>query len=158
MNSNSEVRNAINAPPWGISWFISTSLSNHQRGAAVDVSLAKITTLTAEKTGDYVFKQITGYEEYTMPTAMHELGPRAATFKNPVSSTSRTEWKQAAFSDSFTEGAKLMQGYFTNAGFTPLASEWWHFNDLEGRGRASEAGITGEYFINGLYSVKPELP
>ena len=155
MNSNSEVRNAINAPPWGISWFISTSLSNHQRGAAVDVSLGKIITLEAGKTGNYAYKQITEYEEYTMPTAMHELGPRAATFKNPVSSTSRTDWKQAAFSDSITDAAKLMQSYFTNAGFTPLASEWWHFNDLDGRGRASEAGITGDFIIGIVHSVEP---
>jgi hypothetical protein len=56
-----------------------------------------------------------------------------------------------------TEGALLLQSYLTNAGFTPLASEWWRFNDLNGARIANEAGINGEFFTESIYSSTPNL-
>ena len=41
--------------------------------------------------------------------------------------------RQAELSASMaaSEPARGLQRYCTGAGLTPLASEWWHFNDLE---------------------------
>lgn len=38
------------------------------------------------------------------------------------------------------EAARLLQSYATDAGLIPLASEWWHFNDL-----ASASGVDDSY-------------
>jgi D-alanyl-D-alanine dipeptidase len=51
---------------------------------------------------------------------------------------------------SATEGALLLLEYFTNAGFDPLASEWWHFNGI-----ANDVGIRGEFFTSTVYSKLP---
>jgi len=156
MDSNTTVNEAITTPPWSMNWFVSPSLSNHQRGAAIDISLGKVITSEDKKTGDYAYTLITEYNEYVMPTAMHELSPRAAVFKNPVQTSSPDDWKvNGVFTDSMTDSAKLMQRYMTNVGFTPLSSEWWHFNDLEGRALAIELGINGEYLIDSVYSIEP---
>ena len=42
-NENKTVLEGIATAPWTLSWFASTRLSNHQRGGAIDVSLAKVT-------------------------------------------------------------------------------------------------------------------
>ena len=63
---------------------------------------------------------------------MHELSARAATFTKGVTVESLDAWKNAAFSDGMTDNPKArdLQKYCTDAGLTPLASEWWQFNDL----------------------------
>jgi len=155
MESNETVYNAINTSPWSINWFISGSVSNHQRGAAADVNLGRIISRGTGHSGAHTFTRIVGYEEYAMPTAMHELSSLAAAFKRPVSTSSRDAWRSAAPADSMTDGAKLMQQYFDSAGFTPIASEWWHFNDLDGKAAASGYGITGEFFTETIYSRLP---
>jgi len=55
-----------------------------------------------------------------------------------------------------TDGAILLQKYLTDAGFTPLASEWWHFNDLTGLRTVSHLDISGEFFIPSNFSIPPE--
>ena len=109
---------------WGESWFISQGVSNHQRGGAIDVSLADAETGV----------------EYAMPTQMHELSKAARTFEKTISSWDKTGWKKLQLSSDFTEGAKLLQGYCTRAGMTPLASEWWHFNDIDALLATGKAG------------------
>lgn len=51
-----------------------------------------------------------------------------------------------------TEGAKLLRTYCTNAGLSPLASEWWHFNDLDVRSATKSTG-TGGFDITNNASV-----
>ena len=157
IGSNEQVRRGIETPPWGLNWFIATSLSNHQRGAAVDVSLGRVISLDNRNSGDFVYSQITEFEEYAMPTAMHELSSLAAVFRYPVSSTSPDAWRGVPLADAVTEGVTRLQSYFAGAGFTPLASEWWHFNDLESAQIASGIRITGEFFCETVYSAAARI-
>ena len=138
MAANEVVRNAINTPPWSIGAFIATSLSNHQRAAAIDASLARIISHNERTIGNYTFTHIVEYEEYEMPSAMHELSPWAV-----------------MNSSTATTGATLLRGYFINQGFTSVSSEWWHFNEPTSISIATRFGISGAFFIDTIYSVLP---
>ena len=153
--SNADVNNAINSPPWNISWFIATSISHHQRAAAIDASLARVFSHEVKVVGDFEYTGIVGFEEYPMPTAMHELSPRAAIVRSPMSLGSPDAWRNAALADTVTDGAILLQRYFIDAGFSPLASEWWHFSDTAGNRTASARGINGDFFTETVYSAIP---
>lgn len=151
-----EVMAGINTHPWDTNWFIATSISNHQMGYAIDVTLAKITEQQEIVIGDYAATAITGYTEYTMPTTIHELSMASATFTGPVKSSSPTAWLQATLADTMNEAAILLQRYSTEAGLTPLASEWWHFNDLDARFATEGNSSKGEYLLDATMSVAPE--
>ena len=125
------VRSGITSEPWSINWFIATGVSTHQQGCAVDVSLARVTAAEQETCGPYVYTRVTGCEELEMPTAMHELSSAAASLTQPVASTNLTAWQEVLPAPAMTEAALALRGYCTAAGLTPLASEWWHFNDLD---------------------------
>ena len=99
------------------------------------------------------FVQVTG-EEYAMPSAMHELSSAAACFTGPVTSNSATAWKRATASASMTDGARRLQSYCTNAGMTPLASEWWHFNDLDAQNKVRMTSGNGKFWLDGCVSWK----
>jgi len=154
MDENENVRSAIEDGPWNLNWFIATSLSNHQRGVAFDVSLGKILSYEIIQIGDAFLPEITEYEEYNMPTTIHELSPLAAALTRPVSSRDRDLWRDVPLTRAMTPGAKLLQKYFDEAGMTPLASEWWHFNDLEGVETATELDIRGSFLIGEILSEK----
>jgi D-alanyl-D-alanine dipeptidase len=103
---------------WGQGWFLAQSLSAHNTGAAIDVSLCK----NSDKT------------ECKMPTAMHELSTKAIKYYSPSVSK-----KSANYSKEMTEDAKRLDKYMTDAGMTTLASEWWHFQDQSGYTRIKKA-------------------
>lgn len=148
MNSNSDVSKGIAS--WGKGWFISTSYSNHQRGRAMDCSLVKIVNIDKCKlAGKYEYSVVTDYEEYSMPTQMHELSTAAVTFKYGVG---RDAWKSAPLSSGMlaSEGALLLQKYCTDAGLTPLASEWWHFDSPNCPNKCK-----GEFRITNCKSERP---
>ena len=151
-----EVMAGINTHPWDTNWFIATSISNHQMGYAIDVTLAKITEQQEFVIGDYTATAVTGYTEYTMPTTIHELSMASATFTGPVKSSSPTAWLQANLADTMNEAAILLQRYCTDAGLTPLASEWWHFNDLDARFATEGNSSKGEYLLDATMSEAPE--
>jgi len=155
MKSNEEVRSAIEDGDWSLTWFIATSISNHQRGAAFDVSLGKILSYETLQAGELSYLRISSHAEYAMPTSIHELSPMAITLVEPVSSRSRDAWREVALADTMTPGAILLQKYFDEAGFTPLASEWWHFNDLEGAAVATELEMEGPFLLGDILSVPP---
>lgn len=125
--SHETVRKGISEPPWNISWFIFDGVSNHQEGYAVDLTLAKIK--------DYEllehFMVITDYDVYPMHTPFHELSIESSIFNEPVNSKTDEAWRTKVMRDDLTEGTKLLQKYMTLGGMTPLASEWWHFNDVQ---------------------------
>ena len=154
--SDPEVMAGINTHPWDTNWFIATSVSNHQMGYAIDVTLAKITEQQEFVIGDYTATAVTGYTEYTMPTTIHELSMASATFTGPVKSSSPTAWLQANLADTMNEAAILLQRYCTDAGLTPLASEWWHFNDLDARFATEDNSSKGEYLLDATMSKAPE--
>ncbi len=153
---NSTVRVGIDASPWGIAWFIANNISTHQLGAAMDVSLAKISTITWRKCGEYLYRQITGYELCQMPTDMHELSVAAVSMEQPVNSSSPTAWKNIKPAPSMTDAALRLRDYCTNAGLSPLASEWWHFNDLETKVAIGNMFVSDVFYINSCYSKIPQ--
>jgi len=53
-----------------------------------------------------------------------------------------------------TEGALRLQGYCTDAGMTPLASEWWHFNDLDAQNIVRTTSGNGKFWLDGCVSWK----
>ncbi|MDR4890043.1 M15 family metallopeptidase [Fredinandcohnia sp. QZ13] len=154
-NVDKSVMAGINTAPWSTNWFIATSVSNHQMGYAIDVMLAKIDSKEEVAVGEYLVVDITDYSEYTMPTPMHELSLASITFTKPVPSTSPTAWKNAKLADSMNESAITLQKYLTNAGLTPLASEWWHFNDLDAMNAIKQHPSDGGYVLTECLSVSP---
>ena len=152
---NETVRAGIDTEPWSIGWFIAAGVSNHQQGYAVDVSLARVTGTAAETCGPYAYTRVTGYEELAMPTAMHELSAAAASLAEPVASRDPDAWRQADPAPAMTEGALLLRSYCVAAGLTPLASEWWHFNDLD-RLAVVDSSWRGEFALAENVSRAPE--
>lgn len=148
-----EVLAGINSYPWSMDWFIAVGVSNHQMGYAIDVTLAKVVEKEVRQNSKYSYDAILKYTEYQMPTVIHELSAAAATFAQPVTSSSDTEWRSAAFAESMNEAAKVMQKYCTDAGLSPLASEWWHFNDLAAMNEIQVNPSTGDFDLPEILSV-----
>jgi len=152
-----EVKAGISTSPWNISWFIATGASNHQEGYAMDVSLAKVTKAHIGSIGGRSVVQVDEYEEYDMPTPIHELSMAAATYTRPVAIFSNTAWRYATMTPAMaaSEPAKALQRYCTSCKLTPLASEWWHFNDLAAYSQIRAYPSKGDYTITQGLSVAP---
>jgi D-alanyl-D-alanine dipeptidase len=155
-NENKTVLEGISTAPWTLSWFASTKLSNHQRGGAIDVSLAKVSGTNPAVTGAYGYTRVTSADRYKMPTPIHELSKASAAFSAPVNSKSRTAWRQAAPSPAMNDAAIRLQTYCAKAGLTPLASEWWHFNDLDTLELTGNNPSNGGYTLSKCLSTPPE--
>lgn len=153
---NATVRAGIDKSPWGISWFISNRLSTHQMGCAMDVSLAKVSTLTWDVCGEYLYPTVTAYTPCEMPTAIHELSAAAVSLKSPVNSYSPTAWKTIQPAGSMTQDALRLKQYCTGAGMSPLASEWWHFNDLDTKERIGSRYVSEVFYLDSCVSKIPE--
>ena len=151
------VRAGISTPPWNIRWFLARSPYNHQRGTAIDVSLGRIDSYEIRVSGDYAFVHVSAYTAFPMQTPMHELSIAAVVFRTPAHARSLTAWRYAEFADAATPGTILLHRYLTDAGLIPLASEWWHFNDLVHTDFAVEVNITGEFVTERSYSRPPML-
>ena len=155
--NDSNIKDAVASAPWNISWFIAGGYSNHQRGFAIDVTLARINRAEIQTIGGHQVLRVREYEEYTMPTPIHELSKAAATYTAPVASHSPTAWKSATMTDTMANcpPALALQRYCTDAGLTPLASEWWHFNDLKTRTSVLDNLSVGGYKISTCLSTAP---
>lgn len=153
-----EVLAGIATPPWSIDWFISTNASNHQRGYAIDVSLVKVTSTSIRVTGNYAYTVVDAYEELDMPSQMHELSISAGVFAEPFPSTLRYGWRYVKYNEAMTEAAQRLQDYCTDCALIPLASEWWHFNDLDAKdqviGKVGSA-TQGSFYVGKCYSTAP---
>ena len=154
-NTDPVVRAGISTLPWNIRWFLAESPYNHQRGTAIDVSLARIDREELRSTGDFTYRYISECTEFPMQTPMHEMSIASVVFSTPAHARSQTAWKDAEFSPHVTEGTILLHKYATSGGLIPLASEWWHFNDLEHTALAVEADFSGEFHIDRTYSKIP---
>ena len=93
-----------------------------------------------------------------MPTAIHELSMAAATFTQPVGQHSDTAWRRATLSPTMAANkpALALQRYCTEAKLTPLASEWWHFNDLQAFNEVGSYSSKGDYVITECLSMAPQ--
>lgn len=144
---------------WDKSWFIAQSISNHQRGYAMDLTLVKVKETEVCTSGDYAYVNVCDYAEVEMPTPIHELSKASAVFTEPVSSRDATAWKNALqdgkLASSMNDVAIRLQNYCTSAGFTPLASEWWHFNDLDAMLSPAGSLSDGGYFLQSNLSIIP---
>lgn len=128
---NTEVYSGLNDGLWSIGWFIATSLSNHQKGLAIDTSLAMIVSCETRTSGEYEYIDITEYEEYAMQTDMHELSTAAVSLDSPVSWRTSGSWSTVGTASEMTTGSLILREYCVEYGLEPIASEWWHFNDVE---------------------------
>ena len=146
-NVDPEVRAGISTPPWSIDWFIAVGVSNHQRGYALDASMVKVSQAEIKYAGYHPYLYAVSYADYEMPTAMHELSIAAITTVSPDSSQ---------LSETMTRPAIALRGYFTDSGLSPLASEWWHFNDLAAMEAASANPSDGKYYVTECLSRLPE--
>ncbi len=156
-NENEEVCAGLSIKPWHLGWFISTSYSNHQRGVAIDTSLVEVVSSECEFLGNYSFTTIYEYNEYPMQSQMHELSCLATLYKYPIASEDYYVWENTPFANTITEGAILLQKYCTEVGLYPLASEWWHFNDLHAKYNLGENLSNGKFFLSKQVSVSPEF-
>lgn len=154
-SSVAEVREGIIGNGWSESWFIAQGISNHQRGYAMDVTLVEVKETEICTSGDYAYINVSDYEEVQMPTMIHELSDASVALEYAVTSTSATAWKSVPLASSMNDVAIRLQNYCVGAGFTPLASEWWHFNDLDARNSSTGSLSKGDYFLQDNLSVIP---
>lgn len=154
--ADAEVKAGINIKPWSMGWFIASTLSTHQKGCAMDVTLAKVSTIRYELAGGYKYPTVTEYKECSMPTPIHELSAAAVSLTKPVNSYSPTAWKIVAPAATMTEDALRLKRFCTQAGMSPLASEWWHFNDLEAKDAIGNNFTSDVFYINTCFSKIPE--
>ena len=147
-NVDPEVKAGISTSPWSISWFIATGTSNHQIGFALDVTLVRMKAGEIKQVASYPYLRCTDFERYSMPTAMHELSLRAASQVSPGNTTLSAGMKAS-------DCAQGLRRYFTTSGFTPLASEWWHFNNTAAQRATTACPSKGDYFTEQLYSTLP---
>lgn len=156
--NNEEVEEGLSREPWNLSWFIIINgVSNHQRGAAVDMSLVEVETMEHKVIGDYITLNVSEYVEYDMQTPMHELSVDSVIYTSPFSSSSQTAWLEHDLVDEMTEGSIRLQGYATEAGLTPIASEWWHFNDLDAVEDLGEDAGVGDFHLTETLNSQPTL-
>jgi D-alanyl-D-alanine dipeptidase len=140
-----EVKAGISTKPWSVGWFIAQTASNHQRGYAIDVTLSKVKKTNTKVSGSYSYKTVTEDFEYAMQTPMHELSQASAKFKYPVSPEKK--WDNVPYADVMTENAIDLHRICTDAGLSPLASEWWHFNDLLAKTETDDHPSSGRYYL-----------
>jgi D-alanyl-D-alanine dipeptidase len=143
-NSNAEVRRGFGT--WNMSWFIAGSLSNHQIGYALDASLAKVISADYIVAGKYKYQKLDIFEYY-MPSPIHELSTQGIVYTTPNGSKLAESMQNSA-------SALKLQKYFVDAGFSPLPSEWWHFNDEDANANLTKRS-DGRYEITVCLSVAP---
>lgn len=143
VKNNKAAHQEINSSVWKIGWFISTGVSNHQRGIAVDLSLGKVVNHVVNRSGSHEYIKVTEVQEYPMQTDIHQLSVQSVIFNNPA---------KKHYAKRVTQGTLQLHQYMKKAGFTPLSSEWWHFDDKNAR--RSKTNV-GNYFIDTIYSQEP---
>ncbi len=131
VNTNELVNQGVTKSPWSVGWFIATGVSMHQRGLAIDVSLAKIEDIEIKEMGDYSYIEVIEYDEYEMQSEMHELSVNSVSMKAPVNWKDEYSWQNTEPSDEMTDASLRLREYCTSARIHPISSEWWHFNDVE---------------------------
>jgi D-alanyl-D-alanine dipeptidase len=136
---------------WGAGWFIAQGYSNHQRGIALDVSLAKIECMETSTYRNIPYTSITKYSEYDTPSPMHELSSMAVIMKPSTNVKNIDTNNMDRFYGNVTDGAILLQNYAIDSGMYPLLSEWWHFNDSDTK-KSLKTLCNGDFYVSGCMS------
>ncbi len=157
----------------------SGGIGSHQKGSAVDISLATVQSTRELTIGGATVQVPLTYTEFSsgtvvtgeaaratgnptvelgnaicsvqvdrssptaMPTPITETSFLSSTFEDiysGFSTYSETQWKQLRPSLWWTRGAQTLQDLMVEAGLTPLASEWWHFNDIPAYRQVTDHG------------------
>ncbi|MCL2212420.1 MAG: hypothetical protein FWB93_01110 [Oscillospiraceae bacterium] len=155
MGDNPTVHRGVTSNGWSLGWFISTGISGHQLGISIDVGLARIEEYQIRQVGDYWYKRIVSYYSLEMPTQVHELSALAIVLQRPTQWNSNTRWANLSFAHSMTPAAITLHNILVEAGFGALSSEWWHFDDLDGRNSISNRGINGDFHLRNFVSAIP---
>lgn len=142
--SNADVRKGFGS--WNMSWFIAAGISNHQVGYAIDASIAKVVNTDYASAGKYKYPKLESFEYY-MPSPIHELSTQGVVYTAPGGTVFSEGMKNS-------ESAQNLQKYFIDAGFSPLPSEWWHFNDEYANSNLTKRS-DGNYVITVCLSIAP---
>ena len=153
---NGVVHQGLNQGAWHMGWFVATGVSSHQTGAAVDVTLAQVNATETRAVGPYAMTVVTDYTALIMPTPIHELSVQAVVLSTPMSTTDLSVWADAILAPTMNEAAITLQRYMLGAGFTPLASEWWHFDDSPSSHRIRYNSGNGDFVLSEVFSRVPE--
>lgn len=145
---------AVTGAPWGVGWFIASGVSNHQQGYAVDLTIARIEAAEEVQCCEYTYTRVTRSTRYEMQTPIHELSSSSAAMAGPLDPRS-DKWRTMAPAPRMNQNAFTLQRYCTDAGMTPLASEWWHFNDYTALDPEIAKRATGNFMVNACHSFVP---
>lgn len=120
---------------WGQSWFLAQTLSSHNTGSAIDVTLFDFKTNS----------------ELQMPTSMHELSTQAIKYYNGSVSKTYENYSVGMLENIY---AQRLDNYMISAGMNTLASEWWHFQDQDGYERIKNmtSGNGCDFQVTGILS------
>lgn len=55
-----------------------------------------------------------------------------------------------------TEGTKALMTYMVQSDMTPLASEWWHFNDIDAMNDIEGYRGVGDFIVDEILSESKE--
>jgi len=135
---------AISESRWSVGDFISQGRSNHQLGAAVDVSIGKVNNKEIFRTGGYSYYRITEHTKVREPSPIHELSPKAVL---PL--------YNSAGAERIDENIWNMKSYFERVGFRAIGSEWWHFNHTVSVTIGSSLNINGDFTTPDIFSIEP---
>lgn len=105
---------------WGQSWFLAQSVSSHNTGSSVDLTLVDLST----------------NEEVVMPTPMNELSTGAIKYYSGSVAKVPRNYSVGMLNNIH---AQKLDNYMTGVGMTTLSSEWWHFQDQTGYERIKSA-------------------
>lgn len=152
---NEEVRRGITEEPWQMSWFISSGVSNHQRGLAVDLTLAQINERGERTVGDFIVPEVLDYSVYEMYTPIFELSTASAMLMRPISARDRTGWQEIPYQEYVNEEAIRLEEYMFEADMIPIPSEWWHFNDIDILEEYEEELGNGDFYLDSFFNQKP---
>jgi len=141
---NEVVYRAIADSQFSVGNFISQGRSNHQLGAAIDVTIGIVDEREIIRSGDYSFHRVKFHSRVEEPSPMHELSPLAV-----------LPGRDSQAATGIYDGIWRMRSYFEQMGFTPIPSEWWHFNHTASVRSGSSAGITGNFLTPSIYSIPP---
>ncbi len=137
---------------WGENWFMDRNYYSHQRGCAIDVGLVKILRSEVREMDGYTYLSAKSFRDYEMPSRVHDLSTRSVILSKTADRMERDSWRNIAPAQGATDGALRLQQYCANAGMTPLASEWWHFVDLDAYRLTRNTSGHGRYYLEGCSS------
>lgn len=154
---NEQVSQGLQEEPWTMHWFIHSGISNHQRGVAVDLTLAQVEEIQEETIGDFLILSILRYTEYEMHTPVFELSTASVMLEWPVAARDRTAWQQVPVREVVSEYAVHLREIMFAADMIPIASEWWHFNDIDMLEEHENEMGNGDFYLEKLFNRVPTL-